>query len=517
MHSYMSQWQTLDFSIAQILQAAASSTTGLEFYPPGKACRGAVNLKYADLLSQAQIGAHILSGIPSIEQETIFLLHFDNHFENIKWFWAVTLAGYLPCISTPFATDLASRERHILHLKSLLGKVVALVNERTATEFLDKDVIQMISVDSFTIAMGIQETSVRNRRSDDLAALMLTSGSTGDAKAVCLTHLQILQACSSKSQHCGSNDRDTFLNWIGLDHVANLLEIHLQAMMLGAKQVHVQANDLLVDPLLYMSIIHEQRISVTFAPNFFLSHLYEKALAADPFLENPNGLDLSCLRSLHSGGEATVVETAVNITKLFSQYGNTSEFLRPGYGLSETCAGITWGSGCPSKDLKFGRNFTSVGTPITNCRLRIMTELDVEAHAGELGELQVSGPMVFKQYYRNQRATEEAFTPDGWFITGDRALIDPSGDLVITGRTKEILNINGVKWFSHQIELAIEGMQIRGVLTSFTAVFPHRPLGNFQIILWSLAVSPANEFCQLLQPKPIVSRTCPRLIQTILK
>ena len=94
-------------------------------------------------------------------------------------------------------------------------------------------------------------------RPDDLAVLMLTSGSTGYAKAVCLTHGQILNAVEGKSKYHGTTSKTKFLNWIGLDHVANLTEIHLHAMSLGSEQVHVHATDFSCEPT-YIPEVAEQ-------------------------------------------------------------------------------------------------------------------------------------------------------------------------------------------------------------------------------------------------------------------
>lgn len=62
---------------------------------------------------------------------------------------------------------------------------------------------------------------------------------------------------------------------------------------------------------------------------------------------------------------------------------------------------------------------------------------------------EVSAPIIFKEYFNNAKATTESFTKDGWFITGDRALISPTDRLKITGRTKETILINGIKYFPH--------------------------------------------------------------------
>jgi long-subunit acyl-CoA synthetase (AMP-forming) len=80
--------------------------------------------------------------------------------------------------------------------------------------------------------------------------------------------------------------------------------------------------------------------------------------------------------------------------------------------------------------------------------MRIMKSTEVEAEAGEIGDLQVSGPIVFKRHLNNPTATEEAFTDDGWFITGDLAYIDCSGNLNLTCRSKDTIIVNGMKYSS---------------------------------------------------------------------
>ncbi len=77
---------------------------------------------------------------------------------------------------------------------------------------------------------------------------MLTSGSSGNSKAVCLSHEQIFAAIKGKASVVESDTGNAFLNWVGLDHVAGLIEIHLQAMYLGLDQIHVPAATVIAEP-----------------------------------------------------------------------------------------------------------------------------------------------------------------------------------------------------------------------------------------------------------------------------
>jgi acyl-coenzyme A synthetase/AMP-(fatty) acid ligase len=113
----------------------------------------------------------------------------------------------------------------------------------------------------------------KSKTEEDLAILMLTSGSTGNPKAVCLQHGQILSSIRGKSIHHETARDDIFLNWTGLDHVANLTEIHLHAISLAAQQVHIQGSDVLTNPMCFLEKINSHRVTYTFAPNFFLAAL----------------------------------------------------------------------------------------------------------------------------------------------------------------------------------------------------------------------------------------------------
>jgi hypothetical protein len=93
------------------------------------------------------------------------------------------------------------------------------------------------------------------------------------------------------------------------------------------------------------------------------------------------------------------------------------------------------------------------------------------------GNLEISGPVVFQRYFNNTEATEAAFTPDGWFKTGDLATIDDLGTLRFIGRKKDFIIINGVKYLPHELETCIDRARIPGVATSGVVCFAYRPEG----------------------------------------
>ena len=429
-------------------------------------------------MKSSQKRAELIHKTLDITPDTVVLLHFDNHLQNIQWLWAIVSAGYLPAISTPLSSDPYQRQQHIRHLKLLLKDPVVFTSERLLAQFSDVEDLRVYVVEGLEIydENSSQSLRIHQRQADDLnhpAILMLTSGSSGNAKAVSLTASQLLSSVIGKSESWASTAKSVFLNWIGLDHVANLAEIHLHAMMLQAEQAHVQANDLLYDPLLFLHLINKHRVSHTFAPNFFLASL-DTSLASADDADPVFSLDLSCLQSIMSGGEANVVRTANSLTKRLNALGVQGQVIRLGYGLTESCAAFIYGMLDPIYEEKERHEFASVGKPINGARVRVSTESGNTTKPYEVGGLELSGPVVFQSYYNDSSATAKAFTKDGWFITGDRAYIDESGKVNLAGRAKELIVINGVKYLPQDIEGAIERANIPGHVASFTAAFSYR-------------------------------------------
>lgn len=100
--------------------------------------------------------------------------------------------------------------------------------------------------------------------------------------------------------------------------------------------------------------------------------------------------------------------------------------------MTETCAGSIYNLHFPAWDISQCLEYASLGICMSGISMRVLVGQDGserEAAAGEAGSLQVSGPVVSREYFNDEQATRQAFTPDGWFITGDNAYIDAMGHL----------------------------------------------------------------------------------------
>jgi acyl-CoA synthetase (AMP-forming)/AMP-acid ligase II len=457
-------------TLPQLLQHAATNSAdkGVSLYAPGNLEAPAVFLSYSDLLQRAQAKAEQLKTL-GVQANKPLLIHFKRQVDSLEWFWACTLVGAIPVMSTPFSNNADQRRSHILYLNSLLENPICLTKNDLLSEFAGQAVLNVVLVETLP-AGAAPSTSIVSKSADDIAALMLTSGSTGNAKAVVLTHGMVLAAVEAKSAKNDTSAETVFFNWIGFDHVASLTEVHLHAMFTGSNQIHAEAADLVQDPLSFLVLLDRHQIGYTFGPNFFVAAVL-RTLQDFPEVS----YSLSSLKHLISGGEANVVETSAKAAAAFAKFGAAANVIKPAFGMTETCAGSIYNMDFPARDEARGNEFSSLGTTHKGMEMRIVNENGDEVPAGTSGSLEVRGPVVFSQYYRNPEATKNSFH-DGWFVTGDNGKIEADGQLDLTGRTKEILIINGINYTPHEVEATLE--DVEGAKPSFTAVFAYRSKGS---------------------------------------
>ncbi|KAF2811304.1 putative polyketide synthase PksJ [Mytilinidion resinicola] len=421
-------------------------------------------LSYRELRNEASLRASCLRRYHGVVPGRIVLVHFRSHRENIIWFWASILAGCVPAMSTPLVNNHEGRASHLAHLhRLLLDPIVITSQELLSTDFAENTLLLCASAENTHEEGGSRADEYTSL--EDVAALMLTSGSTGAAKAVCLSHEQILTACKGKLLHMPLPQGAVVLNWIGLDHVGSLTELHLTAMVAGCDQVHVPTTEVIADPFVFLRLLSKHRVARTFAPNFMLAKL-QQLIDAGPAADL-RGIDLQELLYLISGGEPNSVGVCVQISAHLRMLGApTTTTLTPGFGMTETCAGAIYSRKCPEVDVQTGTEFTALGTCVPGIEMRVKND-----------GLEVRGPIVFQRYFNNAEATQEAFTNDGWFRTGDTATIDASETLRLVGRSKDLVIVNGVKYLPHELETAIDQAEIAGVALSGVVCFAHRPAG----------------------------------------
>ncbi|KAK7913972.1 hypothetical protein PG985_011675 [Apiospora marii] len=500
----------MDTILSLLDRAAATQSGHIAFYSQSNPdCPDVIT--YADLLGRAKVSLladllrHFILTYPQenaglllqngwASQGDVILLHLDSQQDYVVWFWSVIAAGAVPVVSTPLASDAVARDRHLQHLQRLLDFRTVITSSHLQSELGVINESRLVSIDNLsncdtvppekqatdgiTNGHAITEKEAshcqqRHGTTADLAFLMLTSGSTGNSKAVELRHSRILQALDGKRKLLDTTENDVFLNWIGFDHVACVTEVHLHAMAICASQVHIEPKLAIKDPLIWLDKMSRHCVTISFAPNFFLAAVCKAASSGQSLPK----CDLSTVRHIVSGGEANTVGTGEAFNQLMEEMGAGPSVLRPAFGMTETCAGSIYHLDFPALEHGSGREFCSLGRSTDCMEMRIVGDDGTPAACGAPGNLEVRGPAVFQGYFNDPVNTQASFTDDGWFKTGDTGYLDQTGNLMLSGRTKDSLIINGVKYFSHELEAAIEERAEPGLVTSYTSAFSTWPKG----------------------------------------
>jgi acyl transferase domain-containing protein/acyl-CoA synthetase (AMP-forming)/AMP-acid ligase II/acyl carrier protein len=440
-------------SWSQILQQSASQNRGIVYYNQQNV---ADFQSYENLITDASV---ILASLRQrgLKAQNKVILQLSQPRYLLSCLWACFLGGFVPI---PLGVDL-SLDRHSKYSKlvvvSELGDLIVTQKslQRGIKELLQNQ-IAVVTVEE--LQENQPDLNWYQSDLDDLALLLFTSGSTGKPKGVMLSARNLLASMYGMATVNKLTRDDITLNWMPLEHIASLVMFHLTEVYLGCQQIHIASEVVLQQPLKWLDLIDKYRVSATWSPNFAYNLVNEKLK-----VDRQQNWDLSCLRWMGNGAEAVVGKTTQQFLKLLSKYGLSENVVSPGYGMSETCSGIAHSD---RFNLKIKGEFIEVGAPIPGVSLRIVDEEGQILPSGKIGLLQVKGLTVTSGYYQQPELNREVFTTDGWFNTGDLGLIK-EGCLTITGRQKEVIIINGVNYYNHEIEAVVEA--IGGVSVSYTA------------------------------------------------
>ncbi len=268
---------------------------------------------------------------------------------------------------------------------------------------------------------------------NDVAAILYTSGTSGQPKGVMLTHGNLYSNVTDAIAHAKLKSADSFFGVLPQFHSFGLMALTLIPLHLGSKVVYTAR----FVPKKIIELLREHRPEVMMAvPSMYAALLNVKDATAD---------DFRSLRLPISGGEPLP-------STVFDAYRDRFHVtLLEGYGLTETSPAMCWST-------LHDHKLKSVGRALPNVEILILDDNDRPLPAGESGEIVTTGPNIMKGYYRQPKLTAEVMTDiDGrqYFRTGDIGHLDADGFLFITGRKKEAIKIGGMLVFPRSIEEAI--------------------------------------------------------------
>ena len=405
-------------------------------------------------------------------------------------FWAAMLGGIVP---VPVAVGISDEHRF---------KLFRIIKQlKQGTLFTEQDLLERLL--EFSKQQGLDEvTAILEARSvlisdvspgdhgelatltpDDPAFIQYSSGSTSDPKGVCLSHRNLCTNIRAIVEATQWMKDDQSLSWMPLTHDMGLIGYHLSVMAAGMNHAVMDTSLFVRRPLLWMSKTNELRATQLCSPNFGYKHflkLFERKGLDE-------GTDLSCVKLILNGAEPISWELCEDFLTKLAPFGLKHSSMYPVYGLAEATVGVSVGNpgdepsritvdrhslsiGEPYVEATPGEphavSFVRVGNAIRDVEIRIAGDDDTVLDDGRVGHIQLQGGSVTERIYGDEEATSALFSEDGWLRTGDCGVF-VDGQLVITGRQKDIIIVNGQNYYPHDLEeivAQIEGLDLGKVV-----------------------------------------------------
>jgi malonyl-CoA/methylmalonyl-CoA synthetase len=277
------------------------------------------------------------------------------------------------------------------------------------------------------------ETNLPDLPTDPMStALMLyTSGTTAYPKGAEITHGNLTTNINALHSAWGWRADDNLLHILPLFHVHGLVVALHGALNAGATTTLLPR----FEPKLVLDTLVEHRCTVFMAVPTIHRRLVDYPEAA--------AYNLRSVRLITSGSDRLPDDLFGRFQEVF---GHT---LLERYGMTETGMNL-------SNPLHGERRVGSVGLPLPGVEARVVNPDTLQiVPDGEVGELQIRGPHVFKGYWRKPEQTTQSFTADGWLKTGDLALRESDGYFILKGRLKDLIITGGLKVYPPEVELVL--------------------------------------------------------------
>ncbi len=472
-------------TLQQVLEKRKSSeNTGITFIAKSNSEHF---LSYRELYERALRGLYFLQS-QGVRPGSELVFQTDDNETFIISFWACMLGGIIP---VPLSVGQSEEHKRkvlrvwqVLHNPYLLAAEDKLDRLRTLAGQEGMNHVFLRIKDKHIEEAGLANAEgkgqVHEVKENDIAFIQFSSGSTGYPKGVVLTHRNLLTNVKAISEAAAYTAHDSMLSWMPLTHDMGLIGFHLNPLWSGMHQYLMPTQLFIRRPGLWLDKASEHGVTILCSPNFGYKYLLKHCPADGAY-----HWDLSRVRLLYNGAEPISEELCRHFSGRLAGYGLHAHAMCPVYGLAEASLAVSVsGPGTPVGVLHLDRgrlspgnkilpaapgpgtvSFVGVGRPVRNCAIRIAGDHDRPVAAETVGRLQIRGDNVTRGYYNDEEATRSVLRQNNWLDTGDLGFVQ-EGILYITGRTKDIIFINGQNYYPHDIERvaeAVDGIELNKI------------------------------------------------------
>lgn len=461
-----------DFAtLADALDYAAQGVTGANFYAGGKL---ATVLPYAQLRPQARALARRLLALP-LERGARVAMVAETSPDFVRFFFACQYAGLIP-VALPSVVNLGGHAAFVTKMRHMLrgcGAAAALASAQFAG-FLEEASAELdlvyVGTPAALAARPDDPVELEPTGPDEIAYLQFTSGSTGFPKAAAITAREVLANLFAALNY-GIDVRadDRFVSWLPFYHDMGLIGCLLSVMASQRSVDYLDTREFAMRPRRWLDLLSQSGGTIAYSPPFGYELCTLRVRPADVA-----GYDLSRWRVAGIGAAPIRPELPEKFAEMLAPAGFDRRAFVPSYGMAETSVAISFAplqrgvavdwidADALANELRAvpvaagqGRGFVRCGAPLPGHAVKICDDAGHMLPAPRVGRIKVRGPSVMSGYFDLPDQSHSVLSEDGWLDTGDIGYLS-DGEIVITGRCKDMIIINGCNIWPQDIEYIAE-------------------------------------------------------------
>jgi fatty-acyl-CoA synthase len=465
-------------TIAEGLDYAAQGVTGFNFY----SSRGVLDvvLPYAEIRKHALSTARKLVSAGLKRGDRVAVIA-ETGVAFMQVFFACQYAGFIPC-PMPYSMYIGGKQSYIDRVAGMLRAAKACiaitpddlagyVREGAAAAGTE----QVMTHDELH-ALPESMAKLHGFGPDEEAYIQYSSGSTSDPKGVLITQRAIMANTTGILRNgLRITKADRAFSWLPLYHDMGLVGFCLSPAMGQVSVDYISTSSFARRPALWLRLMSENRSTISYSPSFGYD------LAARRINGEAPMLDLSQWRAAGIGGDMVRADVLKRFGDTLAVAKFDANAFMPSYGMAESTLAVSFAASgkpiridtidklllktenkaVPADPLQKSsqvRSLVVCGAPLPGHDMAVRNELGQILSEREVGHIFVKGPSLMAGYFHNSEATDAVIGEDGYLATGDMGyMLD--GQVVITGRAKDLILHNGRNIWPQDIEWAAEQIE----------------------------------------------------------